>query len=229
MATPSREEQYEAVKAAIGVAADALPRDAAGLHRLTEELEPLNPTERCATSPLLDGYWEQLHCSEPAAWARGGRVLHAVESWSAANSPGAPWLLYGPGFRRWGDVSDGRGAYVQRVRRRFGSSEVRATFTWLGGDDWDLAYVSRSRLLLGVPLWRRAIKTPLDVDLDHALRPTFVDGDLCILRAPAVRAGPCELRGERTYLLRRMRNRLWQMDGTFKGLSDSSMPGVVDP
>ena len=45
------------------------------------------------------------------------------------------------------------------------------------------------------------------------VRPTFVDGELCILRAPAVHAGPQTLRPERVYLLRRMKNRLDQVIG----------------
>ena len=35
-------------------------------------------------------------------------------------------------------------------------------------------------------------------------------------------AGESELRAERVYLLRRLRNRMWQ-DSTFKGLSDSGV------
>ena len=57
------------------------------------------------------------------------------------------------------------------------------------------------------------------------MRPTFVDGELCILRAPAVYAGPQPLRPERVYLLRRMKNRLDQGDGSVKGLSDRPVMG----
>ena len=57
------------------------------------------------------------------------------------------------------------------------------------------------------------------IDLDHALRPTYVDGDWMVLRAPAVSAGRLELREGRVYVLTRRRNRLWQ-DDSFYGLSD---------
>jgi hypothetical protein len=70
--------------------------------------------------------------------------------------------------------------------------------------------VSKARLLFGIPIWRRQLDGRDSVDLDHAVRPTFVDGNLCVMRAPPVRAGDCELRPERVYILQRMRNRLWQ-------------------
>ena len=230
--------------------------DSNGLGKLVLKLEQLNPTERCATSPLLDGHWETLYASRPASWMRGGRVTHIIESYSSADSPGAPGLLAGPTGTRWDDVADGRGAYVQRARLRFGSTEgedegalntpqnrlnashltgvckpfarvraVRGTYTWLGGEAWDIRYVSRARLIFGIPVWKQSVASPSAiVDFDHAVRPTFVDGDVCILRAPAVLAGECELRPERVYLLKRMRDRLWQ-DGSFIGLSDRPVFG----
>tara|TARA_B110001452_G_scaffold144335_1_gene120037 strand:- start:912 stop:1619 length:708 start_codon:yes stop_codon:yes gene_type:complete len=204
--------------------------DGVALRKLVDELEPLNPTERCATSPLLEGYWETIYASAPADWSRGGRVRHAIEAWSQYNdSPGATGILAGPRGNSWTDVADGRGAYVQRARRRFGSSEVRATYTWLGGEAWDVEYVSRARLLFGVPVWRWPVRAPASVDFDHEVRPTYVDGDACVLRAPAVFAGNRELRPERVYLLRRMKNRLWQ-DGSFTGLTDKPVFGFdLDP
>jgi hypothetical protein len=106
---------------------------------------------------------------------------------------------------------------------------VRATYTWLGGDAWDMEYVSRAWLLCGIPIWRWRVRPAASADLDHELRPTFVDGEVCILRAPAVRAGDTELRPARVHLLRRMRNRLWQ-DGSFEGLSDKPVFGFeIDP
>ena len=89
--------------------------------------------------------------------------------------------------------------------------------------------VSRARLLFGIPIWRRQLGAPDRVDLDYAVRPTFVDGELCVLRSPAVCAGDAELRRERVYILKRMRNRLWQ-DGSFTGLSDRPVFGFeLDP
>merc|ERR1719162_293183 len=83
-AFPERVDNYEdetaSLKAAIRVAHVA--GDSAGLRALVESLELLNPTERCATSPLLDGFWETLYASKPAAWTRGGRLRHVIESWS---------------------------------------------------------------------------------------------------------------------------------------------------
>ena len=35
---------------------------------------------------------------------------------------------------------------------------------------------NQARLLLGVPLWRRRVRDGASADLDHAVRPTFVDG-----------------------------------------------------
>ena len=216
------EDETTGIKEAIKLAHTA--GDSEGLAALVRTLEVLNPTERCATSPLLDGFWETLYASTPARWTRGGRLRHVIESWSEGTSPGMPGLLAGPRGNQWDDVSQGRGAYVQRARLRFGSSELRATFTWLGGEAWEVKYVSQARLLLGIPVWRRRVRDGASIDLDLAVRPTFVDGELCILRAPAVTAGDHQLRPERVYLLRRMKNRLWQ-DGTFKGLSDQPVLG----
>ena len=80
-------------------------------------------------------------------------------------------------------------------------------------------------------MWKRSVAAPAltSIDFDHAVRPTFVDGEVCILRAPAVLAGDSELRPERVYLLKRMRNRLWQ-DGSFVGLSDRPVLGFdIEP
>ena len=217
------------IKAAIMIAHAA--NDSKDLPRLIKKLEVLNPTERCATSPLLDGHWETLFTSIPAAWTRGGRLQHIIESWCTAEQlgPGAPGILAGPAGNRWDDVADGRGAYVQRARRRFGSREVRATYTWIGGDTWNVQFVSEARLIFGIPVWRRHVRAPLNTDFDYAIRPTFLDGELCVLRAPAVLVDDIELRGERLYLLRRKRNRLWQ-DGTFQGLTDRPLFGFeLDP
>ena len=226
------EEALENLKFAVKVA--HMAGDSASLFSLASELEALNPSERCATSPLLDGYWETIYASAPAAWTGGGRVRHIIE-WAPASSesgrkgvtalgPGAPGILAGIRGEKWDDVAEGRGAYVQRSRRRFGSSEVRATYTWLGGEAWDIRYVSRARLLFGIPIWKRRLGAPECFDLDYAVRPTFVDGELCVMRAPAVSAGDAELRGGRVYILKRMRNRLWQ-DGSFTGLSDKPVLG----
>lgn len=207
--------------------------DSGTLAELLPELEALNPTERCATSPLIEGYWETLYTSPPAEWTRGGRLRHVIEydySPQGSLGPGAPGILAGPRGNRWEDVSNGRGAYVQRAKLRFGSREVRSTYTWLGGEAWALEVVSRARLLFGIPIWRRRVGNAVTIDVDHAVRPTYVDGELCVLRSPAVTAGDCELRPERIYLLRRMRNRLWQGDGSFRGLSDRPVLGFeLDP
>lgn len=140
---------------------------------------------------------------------------------SALSGPG---LLQRPDGSLWADVRRGHGAYVQRSKHRFGTDELRARYTWLGGDEWALEFISRSRLLFGVRIWSRRIPSSAaePPDLDHALRPTFVDGEWLVLRAPPVFAGESELRAERVYLLRRLRNRMWQ-DSTFKGLSDSGV------
>ena len=136
--------------AAIRAALSSGDRTAVG--RLVGQLEKCNPTERPATSPLLDGCWETLYASDTADWTRGaGRVRHLIESYCPGPNAYASVLQAGPRGNRWDDVRDGRGAYVQRARHRFGSSEVRATFTWLGGEAWDIEYVSRARLLLGIP------------------------------------------------------------------------------
>ena len=115
------------LKQLVGVAFRA--GDSAALSDLVEKLEAVNPTERCATSPLLDGYWDTLYASAPAGWTRGGPVRHVIESWVGTPSsnlgPGAPGILAGPRGGRWEDVADGRGAYVQRARLRVGSREVR--------------------------------------------------------------------------------------------------------
>ena len=214
---------------------------ASRLRFLAEALEPLCEIDRLGTSPLVDGYWELFYAdSPPAWWGRHGRVRHAIESAAptqrptgdddvapadsvSGTSPGAPGLRTGPRGGEWNDVSEGRGAYVQRCRRNlFLTTELRATYTWLGGEAWELTFVSRKQLLFGaLPVWRsRSSTLQLSSDLDHALRPTFVDGDYLILRTPAVTAGgDVVLRSKRMYMLRRLRNRLWQ-DNDFVGMSD---------
>ena len=192
---------------------------------------------RVATSPLLDGYWDVVYASEYPQWTQGARmVTHAIETANAMPgssaspstsglhfSPGLPGLRNGPLLGNvWADVAGGRCAYVQRAKRCYGAlrAERRGTFTWLGGDDWDLEWVSGSWLLFGVPVWQWRIRAPrLPLDLDHGLRPTYVDGQYLVLRSPAVVAGERILRPPRVYLLARQRNRLWQ-DPTFVGLSD---------
>ena len=52
----SYEDETTSLKAAIRVALVA--GDKEDVRTLVDALERLNPTERCATSPLLDGYWE---------------------------------------------------------------------------------------------------------------------------------------------------------------------------
>ena len=67
----------------------------------------------------------------------------------SGTSPGAPGLRTGPRGGEWNDVSEGRGAYVQRCRRNlFLTTELRATYTWLGGEAWELTFVSESSFCL---------------------------------------------------------------------------------
>ena len=109
----SYEDETTDLKAAIRVALVA--GDKEGLRTLVDSLERLNPTERCATSPLLDGYWETLYASTPAAWTRGRRLRHVIESWSEGDapgmgidsSPGVPGLRDGPRGTAWTDVAQG--------------------------------------------------------------------------------------------------------------------------
>ena len=131
------DDDYSGLVAIVGAAHRA--GDNEHLSRLVGQLEAVNPTERCATSPLLDGYWQTIFASDPAVWASGGRIQHIIEwtalpnarpasaaavgSYNNSVSPGAPGILAGPRGNRWDDVADGRGAYVQRARGRFGSSE----------------------------------------------------------------------------------------------------------
>ena len=209
------------------------PAVAEELARVVSELEPLCEVQRCATSPLLDGRWETVFASDRPRWAQRRRMLHVIEhdwlragdTWDEARgltqSPGSPGVLSGPRGQPWDDVSGGRGAYVQRVRSFVGTAELRARYTWLGGDGWNLEFVSRAWLLCGIPLWRRGVRAPQsDADLDHGARPTYVCGEFLVMRSPAVRAGDVELRPGRLYLLRRLKNHLWQGDEDFKGLSD---------
>ena len=64
----------------LDLAAAAAEQDRPRLASLIDELERLRETEdRCATSVLLDGFWETVYASESPAWARGGRLRHAIE------------------------------------------------------------------------------------------------------------------------------------------------------
>merc|ERR1712113_21752 len=77
-----------------------------------------------------------------------------------------------------------------------------------GGEHLHLSYNSGVRVsLLGITILRREIEMS---DLDHALQPTFLDGDTCILRAPPVCAGSIIIRSDRTYVLSRLRHAFWQ-------------------
>ena len=214
----------------------ARPASSLGAERLqllAESLEPLCDDERIATSPLLDGWWKLLHASSaPRWWGDSTEIYHAIESpqpeWlldadhpTSAGMPGllytfprAPWRGIGS---QWDDCG-GRGAYVQRARQPLGERERRAVYSCLGGEEWESQWVSQRRLVLGLPAWRRRLP-PADVDADHAIRPTYVDGAHLVLRAPAVASGALELRPPRLYLLRRCRNRLEQAS-EFSGLTD---------
>jgi hypothetical protein len=207
-------------------AADTLDEAAVNQERmdgLIAELEPLCEDPRCATSPLLDGYWDLVYATSLPRWAP---LVHVIESHvtdALKGGGGAPGIRSAPLGRLWEDVREGHGAYVQRsMGGLFGTREVRARYTWLGGGAWDVDYISEARLLFGVPLWRRRIRAE-DTDLDHEIRPTYVDGDYLVLRSPAVTCGTNEMRPARTYLLSRRRHRLWQADefsNEFVGMSD---------
>ena len=58
----------------------------------------------------------------------------------------------------------------------------------LGGDAWSIDYERFVLSLLGMPVWRRRVRRRA-ADLDWGIRPTFLDGELLVLRAPAVAAG----------------------------------------
>uniref|UniRef100_A0A7S0IPB2 Uncharacterized protein n=1 Tax=Calcidiscus leptoporus TaxID=127549 RepID=A0A7S0IPB2_9EUKA len=228
-------ENVDDIKEAIFAACAAGAEGRKTLRVLVTQLEPLCEVERCGTSALLDGYWRSVYVSDSPAWTRGSReLIFGIESFTpegreiagTAMSPGTPGLLTGPAGNLWRDVSAGRGVCVQRACGRLSTREVRATYTWLGGDAWDLHFASRTVLLLGLPIWRRPASA-LGIDLDHGLCPTYVDGELLIMRSPAVRAGKDQLRAGRVYLLRRLKNQLWQ-DNSFRGLTDV-VPLGIDP
>ena len=238
-------ERAEATRGALPDATDAM------LAALIQPLEACGDVEeRVAASPLLDGWWRSVYASHTPQWAEGSTdpLVFGIESYLrppgdglatrgvrrrkgllTCSSPASPGLIRGPAGAAWSDVSGGRCALAQRARGRLGfASEVRATYTWLGGEVWELAFVSRARLLLGMPLWMRSLRRrgrDLDPDLDHGIRPTYVDGELLVLRTPPVSVGELELRPARVYLMRRLRNRLWQ-DGGFMGLTDRIPMGV---
>lgn len=152
---------------------------------------------RPAASPLLEGDWETLWVSEPPRWTRrwplrrAQRLTHVIRG---------GWTGLEPGH------------YVQRVGGGLLRGECTAQWSELGGEAWSVGWRSCRLTLLGLRVWRHdALRA--DADFDYDVRPTFVDGDLCVLRSPAVVAGACELRAGRIYVLRRLRHRLWNGDG----------------
>ena len=158
------------------------------------QLEESNPTERPASSPLLDGMWSTQWFSSAPRWTRLPFVSRTM--WHHIDTS------HGKG---------GPGRYTQRVRvAGIFLAHATGSICALGGGDLRVEYERYSLSFLGIPLFRRSVYQ-FDADLDHALRPTFLDGDSCVLRADAVCAGPSRvLRPARTYVLRRDRHALWQ-------------------
>ena len=106
----------------------------------------------------------------------------------------------------------GPGRYLQRYSVAWLlRGTVEGECSALGGEHLRIQFDGRMRVsLLGLTLWSRPLD-PRSNDLDHALQPTFVDGDTLVVRSAAVCAGPSRvLRSERIYVLRRARHAYWQ-------------------
>ncbi|KAL3896310.1 MAG: hypothetical protein SGPRY_013299, partial [Prymnesium sp.] len=172
--------------------------DISGPIRILRELsllEEINPCERPASSPLLDGRWTTAWVSKPPLWSasfplRTRRLTHSLDIFQS-NAPGR---------------------YTQSCRvGGLLRAKIEGTCTPLGGDNLRIEFDPTIKFsLLGITLFTRPLD-PNGSDLDHAMQPTFVDGDTCILRAAAVYAGVSRvLRPERIYILRRERSRYWQ-------------------
>jgi hypothetical protein len=155
-------------------------------------LEQNNPTDRPATSPLLDGVWTPLWTknvaplwAENLPFARLGRADLSLKF--DLSEPGAP------------------GLYRHRMRiRRVLCADVEASCSALGGWDLRTEYRPGVRIsVLGVPLFRLGLD-PLSSDLDHDLEVTFLDGTMLILRAARVTVPA------RIYVLQRQRHEFWQ-------------------
>jgi len=156
------------------------------------QLEKMNPTERPAASPLIDGQWKVMWASSRPQWIQqlplaGQRITHLFDLSSINRS----------------------GTYKQKLRLAFLlAAEVEGECSALGGDHLHLIFGGKLRIsLLGITIARRDVEVS---DLDHSLQLTFLDGDTLILRAPPVCAGSTVLRPERTYLLSRLRHAFWQ-------------------
>lgn len=151
---------------------------------------------RPAASPLVDGLWETVWVSEAPRWTerwplrRGQPLTHEIRGgWTGLEA----------------------GYYMQRVGGSLVRGELRAAWSELGGEDWNVEWQTHRVSVLGTRVWGgRALRK--DADYDYNLRPTFVDGELCVLRSPAVVAAASELRAERIYVLRRLRHALWNGD-----------------
>lgn len=147
-------------------------------------LESMDIHDRPAGSPLLDGRWKTVWSDGAPRWARLGPLTHAIEG---------GWL------------GDKPSRYSQCSNRLGVGLALHASYTSLGGDDWELDFDLFELTVLGLPLWRRRVRRR-EADLDHGIRPTFLDGEMCVLRAPAVQADTIELRPERIYVMSRIRN-----------------------
>ena len=91
------------------------------------------------------------------------------------------------------------GHYVQRVGGGLLRGECTAQWSELGGEAWSVGWRSCRLTLLGLRVWRHdALRA--DADFDYDVWPTFVDGDLCVLRSPAVVAGGKNLRSPEALL-----------------------------
>lgn len=163
-------------------------------------LELNNPTDRPATSPLLDGVWAPLWTKNlPPAWAKNLPLLSRIGRAELS-------LKF--------DLSEPHAPGLYRQRVRIGSvvcADVEASCSALGGKDLRTEYRPDVRLsILGaVPLFRRGLD-PLSSDLDHDLEVTFLDGTMLVLRAAQVTVGSRVLRPARIYVLQRQRHEYWQ-------------------
>ena len=161
-------------------------------------LEAHNPTERPATSPLLDGLWR-------VTWAKNVPPVWATNL-PFYNDPQSQLLLEL-------DLSEpGRpGLYRQRIRIGILCADVEGQCSALGGNDLSIQFRRGVRVSIsGLPVFRMGLDS-LSSDLDHDLRVTYLDGTMLIMRAAQVTVGSRVLRPARMYVLERQRHEVfWQ-------------------
>jgi pimeloyl-ACP methyl ester carboxylesterase len=170
--------------------------EGAEMRRLVSQLESLNPTARAASSPLMEGEWDQIYTDNP-----GGGVVDG-------DGRTARRQLIGPlSGRITQQVSLGEGAYRQRVRAKLLGvlpvcAELLAEVEPEGETTWRVRFDTFALAVAGQPLRRKGTS-----GYTGMWTHTYLDGDTRVMRTPPRQPNKAEESQEEelahTFVLRR--------------------------